>query len=425
MSLKEKFENKKGMTFLIAGAVLAAGIGTMAYSVQSDKSAQDRKASQVVETLQPQVSALADKKTNAEVMQASSQMESVDMAQVKVLVSGKAPEGITLKAEAAAQKGLSEIMQETGNKPEGCSVEMNFIDYSGTTEKGYWKGKALLSDTLSYEFKVNSSTGEVTDCTAYTRKAQGQGWEGNGSQKIEENDLPSYSKIQVDLISDIVCKIVPDEHYSLNMERKSTDYTISYEIKDDTLHIKETGRNSRNDGYGWNCGSDCLVIGVPQGNTLEEITSASSNFGLTVENINCNKLNLKQDNHSINIEDSQLQNVNISGVNGSIEISGGSIASCQIEEQNGSFNIDNVTISDGSFKAENGSLNFGKGVKGKIKAEADNGEVCIADKKSDQNCKYEVSVTNGSISWDGKADDYEAGDSWMDTMNDWMTFDFE
>ena len=434
-----KLLNKRnGLTGVAVIVVLGVGIGTVTMATSFDKKMQQAQAEEIVVTDAASTDRERAELTNAQVMtdRKEEKAERTSKTTNELTTTDSTLEG----AKIICEETLSDALQKEVPKVAACGVEairknagieslnapytvsLNHVDYSGLTKNGYWECTVQAGDYTLYEIKIDDKDYSTNEYRTYSRAQLNDSWGNDKNELINEMGLPAFKKISLDLLSNINCTISGRGQYSLNLNREYRGYKIQYEVKGDTLYIKEVkvDPSAKEDNSTWN--ADDLVIGIPNDIVLDSITTAKNTNGVTMKDIKVKKAELKADNMSVDISRTQIDSLIVDVTNGSIDITDAKVALSTLSTTNGGYYINRSEMSDCTLEATNGSIDFGKGNTGKIKGKLINGSVNYEEDKEGSACKYDVTVVNG---YDGSMNYEDWGKNfgnWEDAFNN---FDFE
>lgn len=436
---------KNGLTGVAVIVVLGIGIGIVTMATNFDKKMQEAQAEEIVVTDAASTDREKAEITNAQVMtdRKEEKTESTSKTTKELTTTDSTLEGAKIICEAT----LSDALQKEAPKVAACGVEairknagieslsvpytvnLNHVDYSGLTKDGYWECTVQAGDYTLYEIKVDGKDYSTSDYRSYSRTELDASWGNEKNELINEVGMPAFKKISLNLLSNVNCTISGNGQYSLNLNREYKGYKIQYEVKDDTLYIKEikVDPSAKENNDTWN--ADNLVIGIPNDIVLDSILAARKTNGVTMKDIKVKKAEINADNMAVDISRTQIDSLIVDVVNGSINIKDAEVVSSILSTLNGSYYIVGSEMTDCTLEATNGAIDFGKGNTGNIKGKLINGGVNYEEDKDRSACTYDVEVVNG---YDGHINFGAWGnyfDGWENDYGDWEDafngFDFE
>lgn len=426
-------DRKDRLTGIAVIMVLGVGIGTAIMATSFDKKMQQAQIEEIVATDVANANREKAEVTNAQVM--SDRKEESTEAKSKTTKVLTSTESSLEGAEIICENTLSDALEKEAPKVAACGVEaikknagieslsvpytvkLNHVDYSGLTKDGYWECSVQAGDHTLYEIKVDGKDYSTSDYCSYSRTDVEASWSNEKNELINEAELPNFKKISLDLLSNVNCTISGREQYSLNLNREYRGYKMQYEVKGDTLYIKEVkvDPTAKEQNNTWN--TDELVIGIPKELVLDSITATRKTKGVTMKDIKVKKAELKADNMTVDITRTQIDSLDLNIANGSIDINEAKVAASHLSTVNGSYIINSSEMTDCTLDATNGSIEFGKGNTGKITGKLVNGSINYEEDKEQSVCQYDVKVVNG---YDGSMNygDWEDGfDNWGEAFN--------
>ncbi|MDO5518792.1 MAG: DUF4097 family beta strand repeat-containing protein, partial [Clostridium sp.] len=376
MKFKSFLTKNKGLTSILVISTLCIGIAGMVYGTNKDQAIQERKTKEIelpkesymsVGTTSQSYGASANTRQMATPSLATSN---------KVTLEGSEPETkpqVSMKEAAAL--GRATIEKNEGIALADTEIVMNYMKSVGTTESGSWRGTIEKNGTDHYEFKVDASSSQVSEVKHYTKEKTEQAWKrtnevGQAEQMIRESSLAPFHKINVDLCSGKACHIIGEKDYQLVMKQIGDDYTINYEIKDDTLYIKEKSLKSSNDLWplqgGWKNIDNRVLIVIPSNVKMDDIEVSTQVGELELDSLKAENIKLENQSGNIDIDTSEISKLNLSLQAGNAGLEDSKVQKGLIEVQSGNANIRNVETNELEIDAQAGNISIGKGMKGKV-----------------------------------------------------------
>jgi len=361
-------KNKVCMGSLVVG-IFSIGTVGMFYTTKRDRGQQEEK---VMEVTIPQQGELDSCTMSVEPLSSQSNEEKTrkqtDTQQTKVIkdytveFQGGIPEETEINANQAVEIGMNWISEvaDSSLHLESSKIEMYYLAYGGTVGGGFWKGIVEVDALHSFMFHVSSTTGEILHTQVRTRTKPTEAWfvtKGDGTffQYIEESQIPAFHKVEIDLNAPMSVSLNGEDEAGLDMYYEQNDYTFTYEVKEDTLYIKDS-TNKQATHISKKQDSNNLQVYIPY--TVEEVKISLSTGGIFLQDIEANKM--------------------------------------QITSQTGSISVEKVKSNQLTIEAQAGSIYLGGGLEGKVKVHTQVGTIFVEEKENSA-CEYELSSEMDNI----------------------------
>lgn len=346
-----------------------------------------------------------------------------------VALSGEAPKkNIPVSMEEAAAAGKKAVEDELKVSLANAQMNMSYTEIVGTTQSGSWKGVAEVGKNKRYEFKVDAATCKVSEIKSYTRESENSAWKrtlnkSEVEEMISKQHLEAYHHIKVDLIS-MDCHVLSGNDYELDMKQVGETYDFSYEIKDDTLYIKQKQILGKREAFTRidQGEGDRVLITIPENTLIEDVEIVQEAGNVDLDNLQAKKCQIKNEAGDVEIDESKIEDLNIDAEAGNLDLQDSNIQLGKIRVEAGNVFIENVETKSLEAISDAGNIIFGKGMKGKVKARANVGNIMIKEKENN-NCQYDLKTDIGNII--RGEDDYFNNDEvddegWSGFMDDWM-----
>ena len=452
MKLNKLLEKLKNKTWIIVtvGVLVSGSLGLKAMtsldkSVQEDKTAEVVKSNQIMTIGTEERADAGKEKTDKEeadevssTIQENSTPENrieeikTDLGEIQIKYEGKMPEEAVLSGEEAFKIALDAVLNNDGQFTKvPRSVVLNYVGYKGILKEGRWRCLIQQDEKTLYVVDVDCADKKVNNYSCLTREQEDMAWHNEKSELICEEEMPKFSKINLQLKERLDCKIIQDDHFAINLERERKGYELHYEIKDNTLFIKEEIYDkalATKDQF--NVVTDALEIRIPSDICLEEIVSESIRSGMDLDGIKAEKVVLSGANAGVECRDCKLNEVSIDVVNISTDLKNNEIGKLDISGANGACEISQCQIDEGILHLVNGSMTMGKENTGKISADVVNGTIMLEEKKEESACEYNIEVTNGPVFEEGNIqnmlDNIFKDNNWQEEWEDyeWEGYDW-
>ena len=428
MKLRSLLESNKLLTSFLAGGVLTIGIAGMVYGTARDQNMQEK---QIKELQMPEITTLKaeENKSTPSNAEKSKDNNTIEEDNYTVALSGEAPKkNIPVSMEEAAAAGKKAVEVELNVSLANAQMNMSYTEIVGTTQSGSWKGVAEVGKNKRYEFKVDAATCKVSEIKSYTRESENSAWKrtlnkGKVEEMISKQHLEAYHHIKIDLIS-MDCHVLSGNDYELDMKQVGEDYNFSYEIKDDTLYIKQKKILGKREAFTRidQGEGDRVLITIPENTLIEDVEIVQEAGNVDLDNLQAKKCQIKNEVGNVEIDESKIEDLNIEAEAGNLDLQDSNIQLCKIRAEAGNAFIEKVETKSFEVIADAGDIVFGEGMKGKVKARANVGNIMIKEKENND-CQYDLKTTIGNIIRED--DDYFNEDElddegWSGFMDDWM-----
>lgn len=209
----------------------------------------------------------------------------------------------------------------------------------------------------------------------------------------ENYELTDINNIDVDVNN---AKIIINESknnnfgVSINLRSKVGDPTIKTDNK--ILQIQENSKFSLN-FFSWDLSSvfdensNEVIVYVPKGISLKDVTLNTSNGRIEITNLNADNIKADTSNGAI-ITDNVIinENTSLKSSNGQVELGGSFYNTTYVHTSNGKIIGDGIFKGKTTFKTSNGSISFNSNISRSeynIVAETSNGTIRVNDSKVD------------------------------------------
>ena len=431
MKLKEYFSKQRVMMGGVILTIFCIGTVGMAYVTKQDRIKQENEVMEIRLPIDEKGQELKD--TNVNHTDETAVIEKI--GDYKVILEGEKPSEAILTMEQAAQVGAKHIYETSDVGLEGCEIKMSYMPLEGTTEKGIWQGIVDISETRYFTFEVGDTSGRAMESKEYYKEAGEQAWRtktANGmiTQRIEEKNLPQFTNIDIDIEGGMDIDILYGDQYDLYIEWSGEDYKVNYEIKDDTIYIKDLpAPNYNRNKNSYQNMSNSLILRIPKGVDFEnmrisnntgytKITSMSgkkvdlesntgeielkgigsdkikivNNTGFTeLTSISAEQINLVSNTGAIEVKRCDIGSLSGKDINtGSVSIDSSKINTIKLGVQTGAIEIKNVQSDTMNLETQTGNIYLGSGLKGDITAHTAMGQITIKEKDNSE-CTYHIS----------------------------------
>lgn len=166
--------------------------------------------------------------------------------------------------------------------------------------------------------------------------------------------------------------------------------------------------------FGFNDHDNEIIITVPNGTKLDDVTGSTNYYELEINNITANNINLDTDssldannlivtggghitstNGEIDLENSNLTNVNIKQTNGSVSAENSTFTSGRIENENGSLELDDVTFNQTvTLSNDNGKIEIENPITEGYQLTSTNGSIHLFGNHQSSNLNQNENATN-------------------------------
>lgn len=220
----------------------------------------------------------------------------------------------------------------------------------------------------------------------------------------ENYELTNINSINVDIDN---AKILINESrndkfgVSINLRSKAGDPTI--QTDNNLLQIQENSKFSLN-FFSWDLGSvfdensNEVIIYVPKGISLKDVTLNTSNGRIEITNLKADNVKVDTSNGAI-ITNNVIVNENTSlkSSNGQVEIGGSFNNTTYVHTSNGKIIGDGIFKGKTTFKTSNGAISFNSNMSRSeynIVAETSNGSIKVNDSKVDDDFSENKGAAN-------------------------------
>lgn len=254
-----------------------------------------------------------------------------------------------------------------------------------------------IDHTSRYVFKVEISNGSISEYKAYTRSKKEEPWKrtnekGNIEQVISET-LKPYHKINIDIKGGMSVNISQDEDYTIDMYQEGEDYKMSYEVKNETLYVKQKLIGNK---FHSMSEENWLDITVPAGTQIDEITINQNACTTYLEHLSFDKMKIQSNAGNVDIDSCIGNEVVINLQSGNIDYEASKIKSGKISIEAGNSMLGGIESNSLEVNCNTGNIFFEAGMKGAVKAHTNAGNIFVEDGNSTE-CQYDLSSTYGNI----------------------------
>ena len=244
--------------------------------------------------------------------------------------------------------------------------------------------------------------------------------DANKDYNYENYDISDVKNISVDISNaKIVLKESTTNNFGVvvNLTSMAEDPTVS--VENNTIKIEKNGKYGFNI-FSWDFGSifdgssNEVVLYIPKGALLNEVTLNTNNGRIEISDLNANVLKADTSNGAITTDDVVISsNTSLTTSNGEVDISGTFSDTTYVKTSNGKI------IGDGTFK-------------GKTTVKTSNGSISFRNSIKRSDCNIITDTSNGSI----RINDSKVGDDFkenngasnsidLDTSNGGISINFE
>lgn len=160
---------------------------------------------------------------------------------------------------------------------------------------------------------------------------------------IESENEKLDKFVNIDIESEVSnIKIIPSDEYKIELKYIKDESIVNYEVKDNTLKIKQENLKKVNNNMDLLKDEYNLIkIYVPKGFVMENINIVSNVGNISLDEINSNILSASCDVGNIEIKDTNInKKLNISNDVGNIEVSGKIYGESNIKNNIGNIDIE-------------------------------------------------------------------------------------
>ncbi len=402
--MKDK-DNIKSHLIMGGTVILGICIGTagMLYATSQDRKQQENKQ---VEVVMPIHKSIGSPKTNIEGTNAQIDKGESIIEDLKIEVKGKIPEDVPIKMNEAARKGVEWIstIADTNISLKDCQITMSYITFGGTT-KGSWRGEVKQGDLEQYIFFINSLTGNFVSQLACLRTEKNEAWlvtdmDGKKYQMIDDNQLAPFSNVEVVLNAPMEVSFVRDKEAGVNLNYENEDYSFIYEVKDNTLYIKDE-KNKHPMKKRNQTENNSLTVYIPENCKLNTMNLTHDTESIYIEDLAVDQIQVQGDTGSIHMKNIQNEKLEIKHDTGEIYLEEIKSQSIHLNNDTGAITVEKVECPDCLIEVDTGAIYLGKGLKGKIKVDTQTGAIFTEEKENNE-CTYELSSKVGAVLQEGE-----------------------
>jgi len=244
--------------------------------------------------------------------------------------------------------------------------------------------------------------------------------DGDKDYNYENYDITDIKNISVDVSNaKIIIKESANDNFGvdINLSSISEDPTVS--VENNMIKIEKNSKFGLNI-FSWDFGSlfdgssNEVIIFVPKGSSLNDVTLNTNNGRIEITDLNANNVKADTSNGGILTNNVVIgSNTSLTTSNGQVDISGTFSDTTYVKTSNGKIIGDGTFNGKTTFKTSNGAISFKNNIKRNdcnIIADTSNGSVRINDTKVGDEFK-ENNGANNSID--------------LDTSNGGITIDFQ
>ena len=240
--------------------------------------------------------------------------------------------------------------------------------------------------------------------------------DGNKDYNYENYDITDIKNVSVDVSNaKIIIKESTNNNFGVdvNLSSISEDPTVSFD--NNMIKIQKNSKFGLNI-FSWDFGSlfdgtsNEVIIFVPKGTILNEVTLNTDNGRIEITNLNADTLKADTSNGAITTTNVVISNnTSLKTSNGEVDISGTFSNTTYAKSSNGKIIGDGLFNGKTTVKTSNGAISFKNNIKRSdcnITAETSNGSVRINDSKVGDDFKenngasnsIDLDTSNGGIS---------------------------
>lgn len=306
-------------------------------------------------------------------------------------------ESLSLLSREEVQKiAVDYIEKETGNNVEKCEIDLYFNRWSGWVDQGQWYVSIKLDENTHYSLTVDVKDKNVDNFKIYTRTNENEPWRRkkvNGEiEQIINEKLKDFSKIEVNLVGLIDFDLSEGKDYHIKCHQIGDQYTLKYEVKNDTLYItQKADKSNLKDNYQ----NDWLYITVPEGSKLSSANINQFSGNVEVANLAIDSADIKVDSGNMSFEDCIVENLKSTVDAGNAFFTGVKIKNGKATNNAGNVFIEDVDASSLNTKVSSGNAFLDGELKGNISINVEAGN--IFDECDSNQCKLELDAKYGSV----------------------------
>ena len=270
----------------------------------------------------------------------------------KVLIGG-----IAIGVFCTAAVGMLYTTYQEGNHQEKRVIEVA-VPTSDEKEIG----------TLNAETIATKKKGIISKNTDTTSK-----------QIIDEESLQAFQNIDIEIEGEMSIEIFQGNAYALYAQWEDEGYSLDYEIKNNTLTIRNKGKITHSLKNKWSK-DNCLKVWIP-------------------EDINMNNITVESNTDYIKIAPITIKNLTLEGITGDVELEGTIADQLKLENNTGRSSLVEVNAKEVKVASNTGTLEIKKAQIEKLIADdIQTGAVNLLDSKINQGA---IEVQTGGVNLSG------------------------
>ena len=242
----------------------------------------------------------------------------------------------------------------------------------------------------------------------------------NKDYNYENYDITDVKNIDISVSNaKVMIKESTTNYFGVDVNLTSSMEDPIVNVENNMIKIEKNGKFGFNI-FSWDFGSlfdgssNEIIIYVPKGSSLNDVTLNTDNGRIEIANLNANTLKADTSNGAISTEDVVVSNnTSLTTSNGQVDISGTFSNSTYVKTSNGKIIGDGTFKGKTTFKTSNGAISYKNSIKRNdcnIIADTSNGSIRINDSKVGDDFKENNGASN-SID--------------LDTSNGGITIEFE
>lgn len=211
----------------------------------------------------------------------------------------------------------------------------------------------------------------------------------------EEKQLSELKGVKMDVnLEDIRIESSEDENFYLSYsvwQGKDGEESISYEVKDGILNLKEKKGMSHDvyinidifdileNGKNLNEEDDTIVLSIPRGRTLDSMTIQSNMGDLEINDTNAKKIDIQLSSGDMDISNFSADGGKIEDQDGEINIEKSKLDNVDFYSSMGDVLIEDITWNKGSISMGDGDMKITNSNLQNIKFDSSMGDLALQD----------------------------------------------